>query len=60
MNEPEVQQLFTPEVLAELDQISAEIKAGGKSYTMEEVREHLEKTRKEAVRKMPGGGPSNP
>jgi hypothetical protein len=33
--------LFTPEVIAELDSISAEIKAGGKTYSMEEVREHF-------------------
>jgi hypothetical protein len=38
--------LFTPERIARLDRISAEIKAGGKTYTMEEVREHFEKKRK--------------
>lgn len=39
--------LFTPEVIAHPDQISAEIKAGGKTYTMDEVQEHFEKKRKE-------------
>jgi hypothetical protein len=43
---PDLDHLFTPEVIAQLDQISAEIKAGGKTYTMEEVREHFEKKRK--------------
>lgn len=38
--------LFTPERLAELDRISAEIKAGGKTYTVAEVREHFENKRK--------------
>lgn len=38
--------LFTPERLAELDKISAEIKAGGKTYTVAEVREHFERKRK--------------
>jgi len=33
--------LFTPEVIAELDAISAEVKAGGKTYTSEEVSEHF-------------------
>jgi hypothetical protein len=39
--------LFTPEVLAELDHISGEIDAGGKTYSLEEVREHFEKKRTE-------------
>jgi len=43
--------LFTPERLAELDRISAEIKAGGKTYTMAEVEEHFEKKRKEWLAK---------
>jgi len=38
--------LFTPEALARLDRISADIRAGGKTYTMDEVREHFEKKRK--------------
>lgn len=33
--------LFTPEVVAELEQIHAEMKAGGKTLTAEEVDEHL-------------------
>lgn len=37
--------LFTPERLAQLDQISAEIKAGAKTYTMDEVDEHFQKRR---------------
>jgi hypothetical protein len=38
--------LFTAERLAQLDQISAEIKAGGKTYSVAEVREHFERKRK--------------
>lgn len=38
--------LFTPERLAHLDRISAGIKAGEKTYTMDEVRAHFEKTEK--------------
>jgi len=41
---------FTPEVLAHLDEISADIKAGGKTYSMEEVDQHLEKKRQEWLR----------
>jgi hypothetical protein len=33
--------VFTPERLAELEQISAEIKAGGKTHSMAEVQEHF-------------------
>ena len=33
--------LFTPEVVAELEQIHAEMKAGGKVFTPEEVDEFL-------------------
>lgn len=32
---------FTPKVLAELDRVSAKAKAGGKTYTQEEVDEHF-------------------
>jgi hypothetical protein len=39
--------LFTPQVIAQLDQISAEIKAGGKTYTMDQVQEHFENKRKQ-------------
>jgi hypothetical protein len=46
--------LFTPEVIADLDKISQEIKAGGKTYTMEEVDEHFEKKRQEWLRKHAG------
>jgi len=35
--------LFTPERLAHLDRISAEVKAGAKTYTPEEVRAHFRK-----------------
>ena len=33
--------LFTPEVIAELDEISAEIAAGAKTYSLSELDEHL-------------------
>jgi hypothetical protein len=39
--------LFTPERLAELDRISTAIKSGGKTYTIDEVREHFDSKRKE-------------
>jgi hypothetical protein len=32
---------FTPEILAELDQIHAAVQAGAKTYTAEEVDEHF-------------------
>ena len=32
--------LFTPDRIAELDQISAEVKAGAKTYTIDEVQRH--------------------
>ena len=35
--------LFTPQVVSELEQISAAAKAGGKTYTSEEVGEHFRK-----------------
>jgi len=38
--------LFTPEVVADLRSISAEIKAGGKTYSMDEVDEHFAQKRK--------------
>jgi hypothetical protein len=37
---------FTPDRLAELDQISRKIDAGGKTYTIEELNEHFEQKRK--------------
>jgi metal-responsive CopG/Arc/MetJ family transcriptional regulator len=39
--------LFTPERIAHLDRISAKIKAGGKTYTMQEVEAHFDKKRKQ-------------
>jgi hypothetical protein len=41
--------LFTPEVILELDQISTAARAGGKTYSPDEVREHFRK-RSEAWR----------
>ena len=38
---PNLDHLFTPERIADLDRISAEVNAGGVTYTMEQVREHL-------------------
>jgi hypothetical protein len=35
--------LFTPEVINELDRISEAVKAGGKTFSPEEVREHFRK-----------------
>ena len=35
--------LFTPERLAHVDRVIADIKAGGKTYTSAEVREHFRK-----------------
>ncbi len=35
--------LFTPQVVSELEQISAAAKAGGRTYTSEEVREHFQR-----------------
>jgi hypothetical protein len=46
--------LFTPEVIADLDKISEAIKAGGKTYTIEEVDAHLEKKRQEWLRNHAG------
>jgi predicted lipid-binding transport protein (Tim44 family) len=42
---PNLDHLFTPELVAELDRINAEIDAGGKTYSSEEVDEHLARTR---------------
>lgn len=44
---------FTPEVIAHLDQISAEIKSGGKTFTMEEVDAHFKNKREEWLRNHP-------
>jgi hypothetical protein len=46
--------LFTPDVIADLDKISDQIKSGGKTYTMEEVDEHFEKKRQEWLRNRAG------
>lgn len=43
--------LFTPERLAHIDQVSAEVKAGARTYTLDEVREHLSENRAEWLRK---------
>jgi hypothetical protein len=37
--------LFTPDRIAELDRVSAEIKAGGKTYSLAEATEHFENKR---------------
>jgi hypothetical protein len=38
--------VFTPHRIAELENISAEIKAGGVTHSLAEVREHFENKRK--------------
>jgi len=50
----DVEYIFTPQVLAQLDQISNDIKAGGKTYTLDEVREHFESKRKAWLAKHAG------
>jgi hypothetical protein len=45
--------LFTPEVIAELDQISARVKAGGKTYSLDEVQEHFANKRKQWLQDHP-------
>jgi hypothetical protein len=40
---PKLDHLFTPQVVAELRQISAKARAGGKTHTSEEVRQHFRK-----------------
>ncbi len=42
-----IDHLFTPEVIAQLDAISADIKAGGKTYSVAKVNAHFEKEREE-------------
>lgn len=44
---------FTPEVIAFLDQTSAEMRAGGKTYTMEVIDERVKKTREAWLRNHP-------
>jgi hypothetical protein len=46
----ELDHVFTPERIAELESISAEIKAGGKTYTMAEVRNTLKTSEKHGSR----------
>ena len=38
--------VFTPERAAELERISADVKGGGKTYSMSEVHEHFEGRRR--------------
>ena len=38
---PNLDHLFTPQVIAELKQISEKARAGGKTYSSEEVRQHF-------------------
>ena len=54
VDDANVDHIFTPEVIAELDQISAEIKAGGKTYSMEEVDAHFKKKQEEWLRNHAG------
>jgi hypothetical protein len=42
--------LFTPERLAHIDKVYAEVKAGGKTYTMEEVSEFIAAKRADWMR----------
>jgi hypothetical protein len=53
-NEDNFDHIFTPEVIAELHQIAAEIDAGGKTYSDEEVAAHFDKKREEWLRNHPG------
>lgn len=45
LNEPadDYDHFFTPEVIADLDQISASVKGGAQTYSQEEVDEHFRK-----------------
>ena len=38
---PDLDHLFTPQVIAELEQVSAKAQAGGTTYTSEDIREHF-------------------
>jgi hypothetical protein len=44
---PNFDHVFTPERIARLEQISAEIKAGAKTYTAAQVQRHFERKRKQ-------------
>lgn len=48
----EIQKKFTPEVLAHLDQVYEEAKAG-KTYTVDEVKQKLAETRAEWLKNNP-------
>ena len=43
--------LFTPERIAHIDSVVAKVKAGGKTYTMQEVRANLAQNRADWIRK---------
>ncbi len=43
--------LFTPARMEHLDKIAAEVRAGGKTYTMEEVSVYLDEKRADWIRK---------
>jgi hypothetical protein len=45
--------VFTPEVIAELDQISAEIAAGARTYALSELNDHLAANREAWLAKHP-------
>lgn len=47
---PHLDHFFTTERITELDRISADVKAGGQTYTMEEVSEHLAQHRAAWIR----------
>ena len=38
---PDLDEMFTPQVIAALERIAEAAKAGGKTYTSDEVREHF-------------------
>jgi hypothetical protein len=46
---PNLEHLFTPELIADLDRISAEVKAGGITYTWEDVQKNLADHRAEWI-----------
>lgn len=47
LNEPpeNLEELLTPEAKVHLERVAAELDAGGKRYSIEEVREHFRKKR---------------
>jgi hypothetical protein len=48
---PDLEHLFTPERLAIIDQSLTEVRAGAKTYTIEEVSERLAHNRADRIRK---------